>query len=80
MQQCNGTGWLETTDSLKWHTASAMTVVDPSAGANSVHTRVLLSSIFFIADSVVRGYLMMAHASSFSAGGLLHNPTECHTQ
>lgn len=53
-----------------------MAVMDPSAGAVGVHTRVLLSSIFFMADSVVRGYLMMAHASSFSAGGLLLNPTD----
>lgn len=34
-------------------------------------TRVLLSSIFFIADSVVSGNLMIAKASNFSAGGLL---------
>ena len=31
----------------------------------------LLSSIFFIADSVVSGDLMIAKASSFSPGGLL---------
>lgn len=36
-------------------------------------TSVLLSSIFFIADSVVSGDLMIAKASSFSAGGLLQH-------
>lgn len=36
-------------------------------------TSVLLSSIFFIADSVVSGDLMIANASSRSAGGLLQH-------
>lgn len=44
-------------------------------------TSVLLSSIFFMADSVVRGNLMIAHASSFSVGGLLRKgPGEAHSQ
>ena len=36
-------------------------------------TSVLLSSIFFIADSVVSGYLTIANGSNRSAGGLLQD-------
>jgi hypothetical protein len=46
----------------------------------SSRTKVLLSSIFFIADSVVNGYFTMAQASSFSEGGALqdNSATACH--
>ena len=39
---------------------------------NERRTRVLLSSIFFMADSVVRGNFMIWKASSFWLGGALH--------
>ena len=39
--------------------------------APEILTRVLLSSIFFIADSVVRGNLIVWKLSSFCAGGAL---------
>lgn len=42
-------------------------------------TSVLLSSIFFIADSVVRGNFTIWKASSFCAGGALQYDTQ-HSQ
>lgn len=42
-----------------------------SALRSTMKTRVLLSSIFFIADSVVRGYLRMAYWSSLFLPGAL---------
>ena len=48
-----------------------ITAVRELAQVQQAHTRVLLSSIFFIADSVVSGNLTIANSSSFSAEGAL---------
>lgn len=46
------------------------------AGKQLARTRVLLSSIFFMADSVVSGYFTIWNESSFCGAGALHAPQE----
>ncbi len=56
--------------SMSYILLTAILILGLLAFKSTINTSVLLSSIFFIADSVVKGYLMIAHWSSLFTAGM----------
>ena len=56
--------------SMSYILLTAILILGLLAFKSTINTSVLLSSIFFIADSVVRGYLMIAQWSSLFTAGM----------